>query len=271
MNTTRIAIIGVAAMALALGSCSKDEGGKGHVKGSGGAAKPAGGSGGGGGSAKKGAYAEGAVANGGTISGTIKYAGAETDPTMDLTKDNSVCGSGTVPSKKLVAAGGNLEGALVTLDGITSGKAWGAGGTPTVDNAKCIFVPRFSIGKLGAEMVTKNSDPVLHNTHLYLMKGEKAKNLKNIALPNQGQTIPFKMKKPGLMDVRCDAHEWMQGWVWVSSHPYASVTDASGAFTMTDVPAGEYTAKIWHEKLGDATATVKVDAGGNAKIEHTYN
>ncbi len=242
--------------------CQRKE--RGHVKGqgSGGEDAPP---------PKKGGYTEVEVANGGTVTGTIKYSGSKTDPKIEITKDGSVCGSGSIAADALKTSGGNLEGALVALEGIKEGKAWGDAGTPTVDNIKCIFVPRFAIGRQGAEMIAKNSDAVLHNTHLYLKLGAKRKNLKNIALPNLNQTIPYKMKKPGLMDVRCDAHEWMQGWVWVSPHPYAAVTDASGQFTMSDVPPGEYSARIWHEMAGEHTATVTVSAGGSATLDHTFN
>ncbi len=219
--------------------------------------------------AKRAQYTEGAVSNGGTVTGTISHAGATKDPVVKVTKDNAVCGSGETAAGVVTGKDGGLANALVEIQGITSGKAWTNPG-PTVDNIKCVFVPRFAVGKLGAEMIAKNSDPVLHNTHLYLMKNGKAKNLKNIALPNEGQTIPFKMKKPGLMDVRCDAHEWMQGWVWVSAHPYVAITDDAGKFTIDGVPPGDYSARIWHEKLGEATAKVMVAAGGSATMDHSF-
>ncbi len=265
MNARLIALLGTMCLALAFAGCGKD-------KAAGKKGKPAksGKSGKSGKPGKSGGYAEGAVDNGGTISGTISYGGTQTDTKLKLTKDNSVCGEGEVQGNKLIVADGKLANAIVALEGVSKGKAW-ANGSPTVDNAKCRFEPHVSIGQKGAELSAKNSDSVLHNTHLYLKKGSNAKNLKNIALPNQGQTLTYKMKKSGLMDVRCDAHEWMQAWVWVSEHPYVAVTGADGKFSMGDVPAGEYKVKIWHETLGEASATAKVDAGGNATVDHTFN
>jgi hypothetical protein len=43
------------------------------------------------------------------------------------------------------------------------------------------------------------------------------------------------------------------------------VTDNSGNFKLTDVPAGSYTVEVWHEKLGKSTQKVTVKAKEDAK------
>ena len=139
----------------------------------------------------------------------------------------------------------------------------------TVDNKSCTFEPHCQIGYLRGEIAAKNSDPVLHNTHLYLKKGDK--DLVNIALPNKGQTVSKKLKKSGAISVKCDAHEWMQAWIFSVTHPYAVVTDASGAFALEDVPPGDYVVKTWHEHLGEKEQKVTVAAGGEAKADFAYN
>jgi len=49
-------------------------------------------------------------------------------------------------------------------------------------------------------------------------------------------------------------------------HPYYAKTDSAGSFSLKDVPPGEYTVKVWHEKLGEKTEKVKVEAGKDAKV-----
>ena len=71
--------------------------------------------------------------------------------------------------------------------------------------------------------------------------------------------------------MKCDVHEWMHAWIYVSSHPYAAVTKEDGTFEITDVPPGEYNARVWHESLGETTAKVKVDPGGTATLDHAFN
>ena len=78
------------------------------------------------------------------------------------------------------------------------------------------------------------------------------------------------VKKTGLVDIKCDAHEWMQGYLYVTDHPYAVVTDANGAVSLSDGPAGEYTLKAWHEKLGFKSQKITVKAGDTAAQDLTY-
>jgi len=205
------------------------------------------------------------VPNAGSISGTISYAGDAKDAAVTVTKDNETCDpAGKAPEGAVIVTDGKVKNAVVYLDGVKEGKKFDKG-TLLVDNVACVFTPRVSVAHVGDQLDAKNSDPVLHNTHLFLKKGNK--NLFNIALPQKDQIITKKLKKSGLVDVRCDAHEWMQAWVYVSTHPYVALTGADGSFSMSDVPAGDYTAKIWHEKLGEKDAKVSVTAGGDAKVE----
>lgn len=68
---------------------------------------------------------------------------------------------------------------------------------------------------------------------------------------------------------------WMEGWVRVFDHPYFAVTDADGAFTIKDAPAGEWRLKIWHASGGWAGGNkegrpVVVKAGENQIADIDY-
>jgi hypothetical protein len=124
-------------------------------------------------------------------------------------------------------------------------------------------------------MVYKNSDPINHTAHYYLMAdpaktGEKAqkKDLINQALPKKGMVAKHKkpLRKAGLVYVGCDPHAFESGWVWVLEHPYGAVTDDKGAFKIENVPAGKHKLKVWHEKLGIKTLDVEVKAGADTKV-----
>jgi hypothetical protein len=66
--------------------------------------------------------------------------------------------------------------------------------------------------------------------------------------------------------VRCDVRSWMSAW-WISQdHPYYALTDDHGAFTLADVPPGNYTLEAWHETLGKTTAAVTVAANAVARV-----
>ena len=218
------------------------------------------------------AYTGGAVSNGGSIQGTIKASGKQ-DETKAVTKDKSFCGD-TVPAEKLlVSAGGGLKNAVVRIDAIESGKAFESAGDFSIANEKCRFVPHVMVAAKGAMMKVRNDDPVLHNSHFYLVQADSSKkNVINLALPKQGVEIGKKkiLRKPGLLSVQCDAHDFMQAWIWVAENPYAVLTGDDGSFSLSDVPAGSYKLTIWHEELGEKTVDVTVEAGKAASIDFSF-
>ncbi len=207
------------------------------------------------------------VENPGTIKGVVSYTGSLTDPVEVITKDKSTCEHHehvNRPSHALLVKDGRLQNALVYLSDIRTGKKM-VPGQVTVENRECRFEPRVQVAFQGGTVSALNSDAVLHNTHMFLKVGNR--DLFNIALPRKGQEIKKKLKYRGLVDVKCDAHNWMQGWIYVAGNPYATVTDERGEFTLTDVPAGTYTAKVWHELLGEKEVKVTVTAGGTAELK----
>jgi plastocyanin len=212
-----------------------------------------------------------AVKDGGSIQGSVLYAGTDTDGQLTINKDNAICdptGTGKIAEGALLVADGKLKNAVVYLEGIKEGKAF-ANQDVTVDNKGCQFSPRVTVAHKGDMLAAKNSDPVLHNMHTVLKKKNKRKELDNLPL-NKGVVIKKKLKRTGQVDVKCDAHEWMQGTVWVFSHPYSALTDANGSFSLTDVPPGDYNLKVWHEKLGVQTNKVSVKAGAAATQDVTF-
>jgi len=181
-------------------------------------------------------YEVGAVSGGGSIEGTVVYRGAVPTKTIIPTKDVEVCGDPREEPLIRVGAGQAVESAVVYLVEVAKGKPWPAvGKTPEIDNVKCRFEPEVQVMAPGTIDIV-NADPVLHNTHGYYDK----RTAFNLALPNKGQRIPAELKRPGTVRVDCDAHGWMEGWVYVVGNPYYAITGADGKFAITDVPPGNY-------------------------------
>ncbi len=215
-------------------------------------------------------YEGGPVTNGGSIAGVVE-AGQRADETMPIKKNKAFCGT-TIATEKYVIKGGKVKWAVAMLDGITKGKKMDKKVNLVVDNKNCRFDPHVIVAPKGGTLAVKNSDPMLHNTHFYLSARGKKKNVINLALPKQGQIIKKKkiLRKAGLLSVSCDAHDFMLGYVWVLPHPYGAVTDDNGSFKLTDVPAGSYKLKVWHEALGEKVVDVEVEAGKEAKVTVKY-
>ena len=64
-------------------------------------------------------------------------------------------------------------------------------------------------------------------------------------------------------------HPWMKAYVIVSEHPYATVTDAKGRFTLQGLAAGEYVVEAWHSSLGTTEQTVTVADGEATTLDLT--
>jgi len=137
----------------------------------------------------------------------------------------------------------------------------------------CRFDPHVMIAPKGAMMTVRNDDPLLHNSHFYLVEADsKKRNVINLALPRQGVEISQKkiLCKQGLLSVECDAHDFMQGWLWVVENPYPALTDVSGGFALEDVPAGSYRLRMWREALGEKTVDVAVEVGKTAAVNASF-
>ena len=53
-------------------------------------------------------------------------------------------------------------------------------------------------------------------------------------------------------------YPWMRAWALIQDHPYMAATDADGRFEIRNIPVGERTFRIWHEKSG-FVSHVKID------------
>ncbi len=206
------------------------------------------------------------VTNGGTIKGKVKFVGTPTkDEMIQTNKNQDYCGNTLPANKYLISPSGEIENVVVLIENIDKGKALPQE-PALVTNYKCAFNPKVMIGFKGGELEIKNSDPILHNTHLY----QDGKTLYNIALPDKDEVVKRPVKKDGLIDVKCNTHKWMSGYVYVSEQPYIAVTGADGSFTLTDVPPGRYKLKAWHAALGELTKEVEVKAGKSTDVNFEF-
>jgi len=188
------------------------------------------------------------VTNGGTITGTVKWSGAE-PPGLDVSvnKDPQVCdpeSHKTVNLERMVIGpNGGVANTIVYINNISQGKAMNLP-TPrrALDQKNCRYEPHILLVPQSAELAMKSSDAVLHTVH---MDGAASFNL---PFPFPDRVITRKMDTPGLVNLRCNGgHVWMNAEMMVVSHPYYAVTDLNGRFELDDVPAGDYEVIAWHE------------------------
>ena len=190
-----------------------------------------------------GAYEVVAVQDGGTVIGTVRFVG--TPPKLDpipVNKNRDVCGEHKPSEVLVLSADRGVKGSVLLIEGVARGKK--SGGDVVLDNQQCVFVSHVTAVALGERVAIRNSDPILHNTHGFLGRP----TVFNVALPTRGQVIEVTkyLKKPGVVRVLCDTHPHMSAWMIVHDSPYFAVTDDTGGFRITDVPAGTYKVTMWH-------------------------
>ena len=205
------------------------------------------------------------VADGGTISGEVKFTGTPPARTkLEVSKDTEVCGKTEKWSEDLVVGeNGGVQNAIVYLSNIEKGKKLEVPAeNPVLDQDGCQYAPHVMAFPVGSSIDILNNDGVLHNIHTWSEKNPAF----NKAQPKFRKKLTQKFDQPEMaFKVSCDAHGWMSGWFVVQDHPYYVITDNNGAFQLTDVPAGDYELKVWHETLGESTQNVSVTAKGDSK------
>ena len=208
-------------------------------------------------------YDEVAVTNGGTISGFVRIEGKIPKlPPLQITKFKEVCRN--LPNESLIV--GPSQGvryAVVTLEGVTKGKAVERETIHELDNVSCRFVPHVQVASVGQFLLLKNTDPILHTAHASFRNGQPDFNVG--LYPGRVSRKP--LVSPGIAKILCEVHPWMTAYVVVTEHPYHAITDLYGEYVIQDVPAGAYKLKIWHELLGTQEKSVEVKGGGISKID----
>jgi plastocyanin len=110
------------------------------------------------------------------------------------------------------------------------------------------FVPHVLAVPVGTKINFRNDDAIYHNVFSLTRPNDF-----DTGLYKQGATYEQTFKKPGPVQLLCNIHSSMIGYVYVVDSPYYTQADASGAFTIKGVPPGEYDLEVWHEGSSKTT------------------
>ncbi|MFI5305075.1 MAG: carboxypeptidase regulatory-like domain-containing protein [Nitrospiria bacterium] len=194
--------------------------------------------------ASAGAYEAISVEHGGELVGKILFKGNRPPKTLHQVKSNAdYCGSEIEDDPyKVHLENRGLANVVISLEGISKGKIHVPSIIP-LEMVKCRYSPRIFTGVVGDSFGLLNQDPILHNSHLRI---EDA-TLLNIALYPNGKKIVKPLTQSGTIQVKCEIHPFMSATMVIFDHPYFAVTNQNGDYTISDIPAGNYKVKIWHE------------------------
>ncbi len=206
----------------------------------------------------------------GRIAGAVEFGGpAPPDSVTHPAIDGDACGASLV-DVSVVHAGPRLADAVVWVGGITAGKHFPVARRFDVVAQGCRFIPRVQAAIAGGTLDVRSADRVVHRTRL--TRAATGQMVGVIPETEAGEVVPVPaaLAMPGLLELRCDRHPWMHGWVAVFDDPYYAVTSPLGTFVVDSVPPGRYAVTVWHERFGTHTDSVTVSAGQTTTVTLRY-
>jgi plastocyanin len=116
--------------------------------------------------------------------------------------------------------------------------------TRVIDQKDETFVPYVQIMRPGDTIVFRNSDNTRHHVYSF----SKVKAFEFVLTPGES-SAPMPIDKTGIAVIGCNIHDNMIAYLFVSDAPWLAQTAVGGTVTFAHLPAGEYTARIWHPQL----------------------
>lgn len=203
----------------------------------------------------------------GTVEGTVRFVGERLpSPTIvPVGGDAQYCGHEYSKEDWVVDPGSRgIRYAMVHLSGKGFTGWRSKPGHLLLDNKNCRFEPHAAVLTVGSTLEVKNSDQILHTAHGYFAATF------NLALPGESANVKRVLHRPGMVQIRCDNHGWMNAFIQVNRHPFHAVTDAAGRFKIDGVPPGTYTLHVWHERSGSKKQEIAVMEEQITRVELTF-
>jgi plastocyanin len=167
---------------------------------------------------------------------------------------------------EIVTKGGVLSTqpplAVVYLDGSFPKPA----SLPTKEVAQkdLAFIPALLPVRIGTKVEFPSFDDTYHSIFSY----SPAKRFDLGRYRPDERPIPSQVfDKLGLITLRCDIHEHMRGLILVLNTPYFVMTDTSGHFRISGLPAGHYTLKAWINSTTTREKPVELKNGQTLRVD----
>ncbi|MEW6682290.1 MAG: carboxypeptidase-like regulatory domain-containing protein [Nitrospirota bacterium] len=237
------------------------------------------------------------VANGGTITGTVRLRGDVPEPRvfpMVLYPFGDFCkkisdGEGHVVLKEFnVDSGGGLQDAVVAVLNVQRGKPFKSRDTELL-TVNCMFHPadvpeseQFELhdGRLthvhplvtvmrdDSWLSVTNRDPIMHAAQVY--QAEKGNRVLSFPIPvsykaHSGYVDLERGKR--IVQIICGMHEYMQTWAWVAENPYFAKARKDGTFAIENLSPGTYLVAAWHPHMDPLVKQVTVPANGTVALD----
>lgn len=123
------------------------------------------------------------------------------------------------------------------------------------------FAPHLVAITTGSTVDFPNDDLLFHN----VFSLSRAATFDLGRFP-RGKSKSRTFDEAGIVKVYCHLHSHMSAIVRVFDHPFFAIPEPDGRFTIPGLAPGRHHVVAWHERMGEVTIPVDVDAGRLAPV-----
>jgi plastocyanin len=130
-----------------------------------------------------------------------------------------------------------------------------------VGNSRKEFSPHVLVVPVGSTVTFSNHDPFNHN--VFSLSEE---NPFDLGLYGRGEVRKVRFERAGLVRVYCNVHSQMSALIHVRDTTRYTQPSSDGSFALGQVPAGQYTLHVWHERSPEVTRPLVVPPEGLERL-----
>jgi len=196
----------------------------------------------------------------GYVTGTVSLIGTPPRATrIDMSADPACYEHNPNPRTKFfVVEDGRLAEALIYVKGGTAlnGLSFETPATNVVlDQRGCFYVPRVLGLQVNQTLEVRNSDNTVQNVH---PRPRNNPEWNRSQAPSSEPLMERFTHAEVVIAFKDNQHPWKMAYVGVFAHPFFSISNSKGEFTIAGLPPGDYTLAAWHEQFGEQTFEVTV-------------
>jgi len=124
------------------------------------------------------------------------------------------------------------------------------------------FDPQVLAATVGDRLAFSNLDGVYH--HAFSVSAARSFDF---GKRSPGQSDTLTLDRPGVINLHCEIHPDMAGYVVVTPNHAFTLPDADGHFRLPSLPEGTYAIRVFHPRWGQIRRSFEVTRRGDVELE----
>jgi len=183
-------------------------------------------------------------------------------------KPNPYPGRASSLQPREIAARGSVTDAVIYVESVPArvdSTLPKASATPAMEQRDQAFLPRVVAVAQGGSVAFPNRDPIFHN--VFSVSPVKRFDLGRYV---KGKSKSVTFNKAGLVNVYCEIHSDMAGFILVTPNRAFAEPDSLGRYELPSLPPGQYTVVAWHPDLKSVRRTVSVTDTADVALDLNF-